>query len=101
MLAALGTPARDSGLLGRLQSTGLIKIRPLNEAPGDDPATVIGRADVKATHGDLAGARTDVASLPPAVQAPAQSWLARVDARDAAPCSRATSQRNAIGTLAK
>jgi len=101
MLAALGTPARDSSLLGRLQSTGLIKIRPLNEAQGDDPATVIGRADVKATHGDLAGARTDVASLPPAVRAPAQSWIARVDARDAALAAARNLAENAIGTLAK
>ena len=58
MLAAAGGPPREGG-----SSTGckqnaerLVRIRPINEAPGDDPATVIGRADVKATHGDLAGA---------------------------------------------
>lgn len=101
MLAAAGTPAPDSSLLGRLQSTGLIKLRPLNEAAGNDPASVIGRADAKAGHGDLAGARADVASLPPAVQAPAQSWIARVDARDAALSAARNLAENAIGTLAK
>jgi len=101
MLAAAGTPAQDTSLMGRLRSTGLIRIRPLSEAPGDDPATVIGRADVKATHGDLAGARADVVSLPPAVQAPAQGWIARVDARDAALATARSLAETAIGTLAK
>jgi len=101
MLAAAGTPARDTSLLGRLQSTGLIKVRPLNEAPGNDPTTVLGRADVKASRGDLAGARAEVASLPAAVQAPAQSWIARVDARDAALAAARKLAENAIGTLGK
>jgi hypothetical protein len=101
MLALAGTPTQDSSLLGRLQSTGLVRIRPLSEAPGNDPVALIGRADVKATHGDIAGARADVASLPPAVQAPARGWIARVDARDAALATARSLAETAIGTLAK
>jgi hypothetical protein len=101
MLAAVGTPARGGGFIDRLQATGLIRIRPISEGPGEDPTTVIGRAEVKATHGDLAGARADIAALPPAVQAPAQSWIARVDARDAALAAARDLAESAIGTLAK
>ena len=101
MLAAVGTPPRSGGFIDRLQATGLIRIRPISEGPGDDPTTVIGRADVKATHGDLAGARKDIAALPPAVQAPAQAWIARLDARDAALAAARDLAESAIGTLAK
>jgi hypothetical protein len=103
MLGAAGTPPRDGSFMDRLQQGAerLVRIRPISEGPGDDPATVIGRAEVKATHGDLAGARADIASLPPAVRAPAQSWLARVEAREAALAAARDLAENAIGTLAK
>jgi hypothetical protein len=103
MLAATGTPAREGGFIDRLQQGAerLVRIRPISESPGDDPVTVIGRAEVKATHGDLAGARADIASLPAAVQAPAQKWIARVDARDAALAAVRDLAESAIGTLGK
>jgi hypothetical protein len=103
MLATAGAPPRDGGFIDRLQQNAgrLVRIRPISEGPGDDPATVIGRAEVKATHGDLTGARADIAALPPAVQAPAQSWIARVDAREAALAAARDLAESAIGTLAK
>ena len=57
MLNAAGAPPREGGFIDRLQQNAerLVRIRPINEAPGDDAATVISRADVKATHGDIAG----------------------------------------------
>ena len=79
----------------------LVRIRPINEAPGDDPATVIGRADVKATHGDLVGAVAEVAALPAAVRAPAQNWIARVQAREAALAAARKLADDAVGALAK
>jgi hypothetical protein len=104
MLAAAGaSPPREGSFMDRLQQNAerLVRIRPISEAAGDDPATVIGRAEVKATQGDLAGARADIASLLPAVQAPAQRWIARVDARNAALAAARDLAENAIGTLAK
>jgi hypothetical protein len=58
MLNAAGTTPRDGGFIDRLQQNAerLVRIRPINEAPGDDPATVIARAEAKAAHGDLSGA---------------------------------------------
>ena len=102
MLAAAGGPPRE-GFIDRLQANAerLVRIRPINEAPGDDPATVIGRADVKAAHGDLAGAVAELGSLPAAVRAPAQSLIARAQARDAALAAARKLADDAVGALAK
>jgi hypothetical protein len=103
MLAAAGTPPREGGLFDRLQANAerLVRIRPISDAPGDDPATIIGRAEVKATQGDLAGARAELASLPPAVRAPAQIWITRAEAREAALTAARDLAEKAIGALAK
>ena len=102
MLAATGTAPREN-FIERLQANAerLVRVRPLNEVPGDDPATVIGRADVKAAHGDVAGAAAELGSLPAAVRAPAQSFIARVQAREAALATARKLADDAVGALAK
>ena len=88
MLAGAGAsaPAREIGIMDRLQQGAerLVRIRPINETPGDDPATVISRADVKATNGDLPGALAELARLPEAARAPANTWIKKADAQAAA-----------------
>lgn len=103
MLAAAGAPPRDGGIMDRLQANAerLVRIRPISEAPGDDPTAIIARADVKAAHGDLAGAVAEVSSLPPAVRAPAQAWIARVEARNAALAAARNLADAAVGALAR
>ena len=103
MLSAAGSTPREGGFIDRLQQNAerLVRIRPINEAPGDDAITVISRADVKATHGDLAAALAEVASLPPAVRAPAQGWSTRVEARSLALAAARDLAESAIGALAK
>ena len=103
MLSAAGSAPRDGGIFERLQQNAerLVRIRPINEAQGDDAVTVITRADVKAAHGDLAGALAEVASLAPAVRAPAQAWSARVEARGAALAAARDLAESAVGALAK
>ena len=56
MLNAAGSAPRGEGFLDRVQQNAerLVRIRPISEAPGDDAATIVARADVKAAHGDLA-----------------------------------------------
>jgi hypothetical protein len=102
MLAAAGGPPRE-GFIDRLQANAerLVRIRPINEAPGDDPATVIGRADVKATHGDVAGAVAELGGLPAAVRAPAEGFIARAKAREAALAAARKLADDAVGALAK
>ncbi|HKS60969.1 MAG TPA: hypothetical protein VJT13_04685 [Xanthobacteraceae bacterium] len=102
MLAAAGGPPRD-GFIDRLQANAerLVRIRPIDEAPGDDPAAIVGRADVKATKGDLAGAAAELGKLPEAARAPAQDWIKRVQAREAALAAARKLADDAVGALAK
>jgi hypothetical protein len=102
MLSATGAP-RDGGILDRIQQNAerLVRIRPINETPGDDPATVVARAEVKATHGDLAGAVAELGALPPAVRAPAEGWMKKSQAQIAALAAARSLADNAIAALAK
>ena len=86
LLAAAGPPLRDAGFLEKLQSSAekLVRIRPLDEAAGSDPAAIVARIEVKAAKGDLDGALADLADLPPAGRAPARAWIEKAQARSAA-----------------
>jgi hypothetical protein len=86
MLQAANPPGQEGGVLNRLEAGAerLVRIRRIEEAPGDDPAAVIARADVKATHGDIAGALAEIDKLPDKVRAPASGWIATARARLAA-----------------
>lgn len=102
MLNAAGT-VRDGGIMDRLQQNAerLVRIRPINEASGDDPATVVARADVKASHGDLSGALAELSRLPDAARAPAQAWIKKAEAQIAALAAARGLADNAIGALGK
>ncbi len=103
MLNAAGAAPREAGLFDRLTQGAekLVRIRPINETPGDDPATVISRADVKAANGDLAGALADLSRLPDAVRAPAKDWMKKAEAQAAALAAARRLADNAVGGLAK
>jgi hypothetical protein len=103
MLNAAGAPPREAGLFDRLQQGAekLVRIRPINETPGDDPATVISRAEVKAANGDLAGALADLSRLPDAVRAPAKDWMKQAEAQAAALAAARRLADNAVDGLAK
>jgi hypothetical protein len=82
---ASSIPARDGTFLERLQANAekLVRIRPL-DAPGDDPAAILARIELRAAQSDLAGALAELAKLPPAARAPAQEWIAKAETRNAA-----------------
>jgi hypothetical protein len=103
MLSAAGAPPREAGIFDRLQQGAekLVRIRPINETSGDDPATVISRAEVKAANGELAGALTDLSRLPDAVRAPATDWMKKAEAQAAALAAARRLADNAVGGLAK
>jgi hypothetical protein len=86
MLNATAVPAPAGGFLDRLQANAerLVRVRPIDETPGDDPAAVISRAQAKAVRGDLAGAVAELNALPANVRAPADEWIKKVEARNAA-----------------
>jgi hypothetical protein len=103
MLNAAGSAPRESGIIDRLQQGAerLVRIRPINETPGDDPATVISRAEVKAANGDLAGALADLARLPDTVRAPAKDWMKKAETQAAALAAARRLADMAVGGLAK
>ncbi len=103
LLGAAGQSSQSGGLLERLQANAerLVRIRPVGEAPGDEPATVIARIEAKAARADLDGALADLAKLSPAMRAPAEPWIAQARAREAALAASRQFARDALATLGK
>jgi hypothetical protein len=83
MQRAAGLAPREGGILDRLQANAerLVRIRPIEEIPGEDATAILSRIEVKAGHADIAGALAELAKLPPAVRAPALAWIAKAEAR--------------------
>jgi hypothetical protein len=103
MLKAASAPRREAGVIERLQASAerLVRIRPVEEASGDEPSTVVARAELKATRGDIAGALADLERLPEGVRAPAAGWIEAAKARIAAVDSARTLAANALAALAR
>ncbi len=100
--AANAIPAKG-GFFDRIKSSAsrLVRIRPADEQPSDDPAAIIARIDMKAARADVTGALADLASLPPAVRAPAQPWIEKAQARVAAIATSRELAADAISALGK
>lgn len=84
----LNTPAeapRDSTFLEKLQANAekLVRIRPIDEARGDDRIAVLTRIEQRAAQGNIAGAQAELSKLPADIRALAslQVWTAKADAR--------------------
>ena len=97
------TPARDAGFLDRLQASAekLVRVRPVDEAPGDDPAAVVARIEVRAAQADLAGALAELAKLPALLRARAQGWIAKAQARNTAVEASQRFAADAVAVLGK
>lgn len=97
MLRAAEIPSSE-GYLARLESEAkkFVRVRPIKDAPATDAEGIIGRAEAKARQADLAAAVAELAKLPPAVRAPAEPWIKKAEARQAAV---AAAQRVASGAL--
>lgn len=102
MLNAMGPP-REGGIIDRLQQNAerLVRIRPISEGAGDEPTTIVARAEVKATHGDIAGALSELARLPEAARAPAQGWIRKAEMQVAALAAARRFAETAVDALAK
>ena len=103
-IAAAAAPAnRDGGMLDRLQASAerFVRIRPVNETPGDDPLAVIARVEGRASAQQIDAARTELAKLPADVRAPAQGWAATAEKRASALAAVQSLQREAVAALAK
>jgi hypothetical protein len=103
MSAAATPPSQAGGILGRLQANAerLVRVHPVGDTPGDDPAAALARAGAKAHRGDIAGALAEVEKLPPAAQTPAADWIRAAKARTAALDAARQLAANALTALAK
>jgi hypothetical protein len=103
-MSTAAVPAgHDGGVLGRLQANAerLVRVRPVGDAPGDDPAAALARAGAKSHRGDIAGALAEVERLPLSVQAPAADWIKAAKARTAALEAARQLAANSLAALAK
>lgn len=85
MLKISGAQAPEGGFLERLQANAgkLVRIRPVNAPPGDDPSAVLARLEIDAATADIVGALANLGKLTDATRAPAQAWIAKAQARQA------------------
>src|ERR1700690_1251709 len=86
MLKISGAQAPEAGFLERLQAHAgkLVRVRPVDAPPGDDPSAVLARLEIDAAKADIAAALADLGKLADATRAPAQAWIERAKARQAA-----------------
>jgi hypothetical protein len=102
LLQAARAPV-EGGFLEKLQANAerLVRIRRIEEVPGDDPAAVIVRVEIKAMRADLPGALTELGNLPVPVRAPAQAWITKAQARTAAVAASRAFAADALVALAQ
>jgi hypothetical protein len=86
MSKAAGSQGQGGSFLERIEANAskLVRIRPVGAPAGNDASTVIERIEVEAAHADIDAALIDLAKLDAAIRAPAQSWIDKARARQAA-----------------
>jgi hypothetical protein len=86
LMKSAGTQKTPDGFFARLQANAgsLVRISPVDAPEGDMPADVLARIEVDAAHEDIAAALADLEKLPASARAPAQDWIEKAKARQAA-----------------
>jgi hypothetical protein len=99
--AAETTATTGSSILDRLQAAKLVRIERTDSAAGNDRGAIVGRITAAAVRNDFADARKELSTMAPADRAPAQAWLDKADARDAALAASRRFADDAMAALAK
>ena len=86
MVNLAGSQAPQGGFLERLQANAgkLVRIRPVDAPPSDDPLAVLSRIENDVAKSDVAAALADLGKLPNPIRAPAQGWISKAQAREGA-----------------
>ena len=105
LVPKLSPPAENStgsGIVDRLQAgaSRLVRIE-RTDVTGNDRGAIVARITQAALHNDLADARRELSTLSAADRAPAQAWLDKADARDAALGASRQFATEAMTALAK
>jgi hypothetical protein len=99
----VGTASRDSGILDRLKANAekIVRVRPIDEATGDDPVAVVRRIEIRAEQGNIAGALAEIAKLPEGARPLTKEWVVRVEARNAAVDASRRFSADALASIGK
>jgi hypothetical protein len=106
LVPKLSPPAESStsgsGIVDRLQAgaSKLVRVE-RTDATGNDRGAIVARVTAAALRSDLADMRRELNTLSPADRAPAQAWLDKADARDAALAASRQFAADAMTVLAK
>ena len=107
LVPKLSPPAPENattgtGIVDRLQAGAakLVRIE-RTDAVGNDRGAVIARVMAAALRNDYSGARRELNTLPPGDRAPAQAWLDKANARDAALAASRHFATEAMAAFAK
>jgi hypothetical protein len=86
MQKASGAHAPIGGFLERLEANAgkLVRIRPVDAPPDNDATAVLARVEIEAAHAAIDDALTDLGKLGAVTRAPAQDWIRKAQARQAA-----------------
>jgi hypothetical protein len=96
------TATTGTSIVDRLQAGAAKLVRvERTDTTGNDRGAIVARVTAAALHNDFAGARRDLAELSPADRAPAQAWLDKATARDAALSASRQFSDDAMSSLAK
>ena len=79
---------------------GLVKVRDLNETPGDDPQALVSQVEALSRRGDIHGALASFAKLPEAARQAAGDWPTLARLRQAADAAVQSIREKAIAELA-
>jgi hypothetical protein len=95
-------PASGTGIVERLQAgaSKLVRIE-RTDGVGNDRGAIVARVTAAALRNDFVEARRELKTLPEADRAPAQAWLDKTDARDAALASSRKFADAAMADLVK
>jgi hypothetical protein len=96
------TATTGTSIVDRLQAGAakLVRVERTDTA-GNDRGAIVGRVTAAALRNDFTEARRDLAELSPADRAPAQAWLDKAAARDAALSASRQFADDAMASLAK
>jgi hypothetical protein len=92
-----------SGIVDRLQAGAarLVRIERTDAVAGNDRNAIVSRVTAAAMRNDIAEARRELKTLPPADRAAAQAWIDKADARDAALAASRQFAADAMGAFTK
>jgi hypothetical protein len=101
--AARANEPAEGSFLERLQANAgkIVRVRPAGEAVGDDAPSVKARLEMRAGNADIRGALNELAKLPEDARAPAQAWIKKAEARNAALAAAQSLAQTALTALAK